>query len=98
MDEDYTVECSAHFIEAGYEAYTQDPENEQIRTSLSQPLEWTVLDRPGLNWSAELLASGGAPLTVIDILDMGALLGAEVDRPYWRSGGWSERPHSEINE
>lgn len=61
-------------------------------------VEWTVLDRPGLNWSAELLASGGAPLTVIDILDMGALLGAEVDRPYWRSGGWSERPHSEINE
>ena len=67
-----------------------------ISSELTRQLlvEWAVLDRPGLNWSAELLASGGAPLTVIDILDLGALLGADADRPFWSEGGWSERPRS----
>ena len=67
-----------------------------ISSELTRQLlvEWTVLDRPGLNWSAELLASGGAPLTIIDIVDLGALLGADADRPYWRGGGWSQRPLS----
>ena len=59
-------------------------------------VEWTVLDRAGLSWSAELVASEGRPLTVIDLVDRGALLGADVTRPYWRSGGWSG-PAAEVD-
>ena len=55
-------------------------------------VEWSILDPSGLDWAVELTVSNGAPLTVIDLGDMQTLLGADVRRPYWRSGGWTESP------
>ena len=37
------------------------------------------------------------PLTVIDLGDMETLLGADVKRPYWRSGRWSDSAASELD-
>lgn len=59
----------------------------QLRRQLL--LEWAVLDRGGLNWSAELSFSGGAPLQIIDLIDFQELLGVDVGLPYWREGGWT---------
>ena len=64
----------------------------QLRRQLL--LEWAVLDREGLNWSAELSFSGGAPLQIIDLIDFQELLGIDVERPYWSSGEWRSRPES----
>ena len=52
--------------------------------------EWSVLARSELDWAVELEVSSGVPLTVIDLGDMQNLLGADVRRPYWRSGSWSD--------
>ena len=69
-------------LEAGRVTFTGDLKRHLL-------VEWSVLDRSGLDWSVELEVSNAEPLTVIDLGDMQALLGADVKRPYWRSGGWS---------
>lgn len=60
-------------------------------------VEWSVHDRSGLDWAVELEVSNGMPLTVIDLGDMETLLGADVKRPYWRNGSWSDSAAFELD-
>ncbi|MEE2682008.1 MAG: hypothetical protein VX641_06510 [Planctomycetota bacterium] len=72
-------------LEAGRASVTGDLKRHLL-------VEWSVHDRAGLDWAVELEVSHGMPLTVTDVSDLQTLLGADVKRPYWRSGAWSGDP------